>query len=53
MFLIKIDLDQSVVVFDRQHPLSEVLRKVCAHGFMEEMMQARTVRNDRVARRKV
>ena len=47
------DLDQSVVVFDRQHPLAEVLRKAAAHNFMEELMQSRTVRNDRVARRKV
>jgi len=40
-------------VFDRQHPLAEVVRKLAAHSFIEELMQARQVRPDRVARRKV
>ncbi len=48
----QVDVEQALVRWDVQHPMSEVLRKLCSHHFMEELMQSRTVRNDRVARRK-
>jgi serine/threonine protein phosphatase PrpC len=47
-----VDLVTSGCVFDMQHPMSGVVGKMCAHAFMEELMQGRPFNNDRVARRK-
>ena len=48
----EIDLDSSTAVWGSRDPMAEVLQKICAHAFMEELMESRAFNNDRMTKRK-
>lgn len=51
---VSMDLAQAGVytVWDHLHPMNPILHQMCAHEFMEELMQGRSVNGERTTRRK-